>query len=74
MDLSKIPTNSLILGERIKLVRGKRSQAEFGLLIGKQKNKVIRYEANVDTPSFLTLSKIAEIGCVTVNWLFYGSL
>ncbi len=73
MDLTQIPTDKFNLGVRIELVRGKRSQAEFALLIGKQKNKVIKYEANIDTPSFLTLSKIAEIGNVTVEWLFHGS-
>jgi len=70
---TKIPTSNLTLGDRIKLVRNRRSQAEFALLIGKKKGKVIMYEANVDTPSLLTLSKIAEIGDVTIDWLFHGS-
>ena len=35
------------LGERIRLVREERTQAEFGLLISKHKSKVIRYEAMV---------------------------
>ena len=69
---TKIPTSNLTLGDRIKLVRGKRSHAEFALLIGKKKDKVIMYEANIDTPSLLTLSKIAEIGDVTIEWLFHG--
>ncbi len=64
--------NDISLGERIRLVCGKRTPAEFGLLISKHRDKVIRYEANVDSPSFSTLSKIAEIGKVTVDWLFLG--
>ncbi len=61
------------MGERIRLVRGKRTPAEFGLLISKHKEKVFLYEANVDTPSLRTLSKIAEIGKGTVDWLFHGT-
>ena len=60
------------LDERIRLVRGKRTPAEFGLLISKHK-KVILHEANVDTPSFSTMEKIAKIGNVAVDWLFHGT-
>ena len=69
--LPRIPSK-LTLGDRIKYVRGSRSQTEFGLLIGLHKNKVVRYEANVDTPSLLILSRIADIGNVTLDWLFFG--
>lgn len=61
------------IGERIRLVRGERTPAEFGLLISKHREKVFLYEANVDTPSFLTLEKIAKVGNVTVEWLFHGT-
>ncbi|MCL4558635.1 MAG: helix-turn-helix domain-containing protein [Deltaproteobacteria bacterium] len=59
-------------GQRIRLVRGARTQAEFALLIGKHKDDVIRYEADINAPSLLTLSKIAGIGNVTVEWLLHG--
>jgi transcriptional regulator with XRE-family HTH domain len=59
----------MTLGEKIRQIRGKRSLAEFSLLIGKPKNKVIQYEANISTPSLRILSRIAEIDNVTVEWL-----
>ena len=59
--------------ERIRLVRGARTPAEFGMLISKHRQKVILYEANVDTPSFPTMEKIAKIGNVTVDWPFHGT-
>ena len=66
-----IPSN-LSLGDRIKYIRGHRSQTEFGLLIGKHKDKIMMYECNIDTPSLLILSRIAKIGKVTIDWLFFG--
>ena len=60
------------LGGRIRMVRGKLSQAEFGWYIGKHKDEVIQYEANADTPSLRILLQIAEMGDVTVDWLIYG--
>jgi transcriptional regulator with XRE-family HTH domain len=72
-DMTPVPPDRTTLGDRIKLVRGNKTQAEFALLIGRRKDKVITYEANVDTPSLLTLSKIAKIGNTTVEWLLYGT-
>lgn len=63
---------AMSLGQRIRLVRGKRTQAEFGLSIGKRRDTIVRYEANVDVPSFLTLSMIAGMGSVTIDWLLNG--
>ena len=61
------------MGERIRLVRGAMTQSKFGLLISKHRQKVILYEAYVDTPSFSTMEKIAKIGNVAVDWLFHGT-
>ncbi len=72
MDEDK-DVKDMSLGERIRLVRGKRTPAEFGLLISKHKQNVILFEANVDMPSLATLAKIAKAGNVTVDWLFYGT-
>ena len=72
MSRSPLIPSNLTLGDRIKYIRGHRSQTEFGLLIGKHKDKVMRYEVNIDTPSLQILSRIAEIGNVTLDWLFFG--
>ncbi len=70
--IGKTNVKDLSLGQRIRLVRDKRTQTEFGLLIGRTKDHVIRYEVDVDVPSFLTLSRIARIGSVTIDWLLNG--
>jgi transcriptional regulator with XRE-family HTH domain len=60
------------LSERIRKVRGRLSQEEFGCQIGGlQKSTVSRYEKG-RIPDEETLNKIATFGNVTMEWLLKG--
>lgn len=60
------------IGERIRSVRGKRTQEEFAKVLGVRKqNYISRYERN-RIPSADLLLRIARIGRVSIDWLLTG--
>ena len=74
MSRKKLSKLGIYLGlsERIKKVRGRLSQEEFGRhLGGLQKSTVSRYEKG-RIPDEETLNNIANIGNVTMEWLLKG--
>src|SRR5215475_15710104 len=61
----------------IKLLRGKRTQAEFGALLGAPKNTVWRWEAGQarpDTRYAARLSELAECEHFLTDWQLVGSM
>ncbi len=62
----------LTMGQRIRVIRGNKTQTDFGNLLGKSQDAVSVYETDQVTPSLATLAQIAEMGNVTVDWLFHG--
>jgi transcriptional regulator with XRE-family HTH domain len=63
------------IGKRIREVRTRlgKSQADFGEVIGGlKKSAVSTYEAGDSMPTVEALSRIAEIGGVSLDWLISG--
>ena len=61
----------------IKRLRGKRTQAEFGALLGAPKNTVWRWEAgqaHPDTRHAARLSELAEREHFLTDWQLVGSM
>ena len=60
------------VGERIRAVRGKRTQTEFAKALGvKKQNYISRYErGRIPSPDLLV--RIAEMGKVSIDWLLTG--
>ena len=61
----------------IKRLRGKRTQAEFGALLGAPKNTVWRWEsgqAHPDTRYAARLSELADREHFLTNWQLVGSM
>jgi transcriptional regulator with XRE-family HTH domain len=58
--------------ERIKYLRGEKTQSEFAAIIGATKQKISNYEAGIIKPSFEILEQIAEKLNVNINWLLTG--
>lgn len=60
------------VGERIRAVRGKKTQTEFANILGvKKQNYISRYErGRIPSPDLLV--RIAGIGRVTTDWLLTG--
>lgn len=71
-QLQQIAPGKLTMGQRIRLVRGNKSQTEFGKLLNKSQDAISVYETDAVTPPLGVLSKLAEIGNVTIGWLAYG--
>ncbi len=61
------------IGNRIKLLRGKLSQAKFAEKLGTSLRAYQLYEAGDRAPKEPTLQKIAQICDVTVDWLLTGN-
>ena len=57
---------------RLKKIRGGLSQEKFGKIFGVTKITISRYESG-RIPDVETLSKIANYGGVTVEWLLHGT-
>lgn len=58
-----------LLGSRIKEIRGKRSQADFGSMLGVDRTTVGSWEIGRHEPDLEILCKIADIAAVSVDWL-----
>jgi transcriptional regulator with XRE-family HTH domain len=69
----KVTDTETFLGfsSRLRTIRGKLSQEEFGKFFGVTKVTISRYEAG-RVPDSETLSRIAEFAGVTVDWLLRG--
>ncbi len=70
--LKQTDPEKLTMGQRIRLIRGDRTQTAFGELLNKSQDAVSVYETDQITPSLNTLAKIADMGNVTVDWLLRG--
>lgn len=57
------------LGERIRKVRGRLSQKEFGQKLGVSRSTIAGYEANNNEPPLELLVLIAKLGNVSMDWL-----
>jgi transcriptional regulator with XRE-family HTH domain len=73
MSRKKLTDSVDFLGvsSRIKQVRGKLTQEEFGKILGVRDATISRYESG-RIPDAKTLSRIAGYGGVTVEWLLSG--
>jgi transcriptional regulator with XRE-family HTH domain len=60
------------LPNRIKLLRGGRTQKEFGEILGVSKATISKYESGIAIPSSDILRKIASIGNKGIEWLLRG--
>jgi transcriptional regulator with XRE-family HTH domain len=60
------------LSNRIKFLRGKRTQKEFGDIIGISKATVSKYESGITIPSSDILKKIASERNKPIEWLLRG--
>lgn len=58
-----------LLGERIRKIRGKVSQADFGATLGVDRTTVGSWEVGRHEPSLELLIKIADMGGVSLDWL-----
>jgi transcriptional regulator with XRE-family HTH domain len=60
------------VGERIRAVRGKKTQTEFAEALGvKKQNYISRYErGRIPSPDLLV--RIARMGRVSIDWLLTG--
>ena len=70
--LKQTDPEKLTMGQRIRVIRGDRTQTAFGEILGKSQDAVSVYETDQITPSLNTLAKIADMGNVTVDWLLRG--
>ena len=70
--LKQINPAKLTIGQRIRLIRGNKTQTDFGKLLKKSQDAISVYETGGVTPSIEQLAKIAEMGDVTLGWLIYG--
>ena len=62
----------LTIGQRIRLIRGNKTQTDFGKLLQKSQDAISVYETGGVIPGIEQLAKIAEMGDVTLGWLIYG--
>lgn len=61
------------LGERLKFLRGKTSQASFAGELGLPQATLSNYERNRNEPGFATIRKICTHFGVNVEWLLFGT-
>jgi transcriptional regulator with XRE-family HTH domain len=74
MSRKKLSSNETFpgLSKRIKFLRGKRTQKEFGELLGISKATVSKYESGITIPSSDIFNKIASLGNMPIEWLLRG--
>ncbi|MCL5278012.1 MAG: helix-turn-helix domain-containing protein [Deltaproteobacteria bacterium] len=71
-QLKREAPEKLTMGQRIRLLRGDRTQAEFSMLLDKSQDILSMYEVDRVLPSIDVLSRIAEMSHVTLDWLVHG--
>lgn len=59
-------------GDRIRKLRGKETQEEFGSKLGVSGQHISRYEKDQSVPSIEVAMKISEIYGVTLDWIYTG--
>lgn len=62
-----------IVSERLKIVRGKMSQAEFAERLGIHKNTLGNYERGQSSPDFGLLLSVCTVFGVSPDWLLTGA-
>ena len=60
------------LGERLKIIRGGRSQTEFAAELRVSKSTYVRYERNERKPDTRFLKNVCENFNINSNWLLFG--
>ncbi len=60
------------IGERVRALRGKMTQEEFGKLFKKSQDAICAYEKGVVFPPIDVMVKMAEIFGVSVEWIITG--
>ena len=58
-----------IIGDRLKEIRGKKSQADFAVLLGISRKSLIRYEANERKPDIDLILKLNLLFNIQPLWL-----
>lgn len=64
--------DSLMIGERLKKLRGKKSQEEVAQQIGISRARLSHYETGRSEPDSETLKTIAKFYNVSVDYLLFG--
>lgn len=67
----KLPDRSTV-GGRIRVARGKKTQAELGSAIGQPKSVISLWETGARTPSAEHLGQIAQATGYGLGWLLHG--
>ena len=65
--------NGITLGERLKALRGDKSQADFGKEIGVSQPTIRNYENNKRLPDSEFIKNVCNVYNVTADWLIFGS-
>lgn len=69
MDKAKLKAQ---IGERVRSLRGKMTQGEFGKLFKKSQDAICAYEKGIVFPPIDTIVKMAETFGVSVEWIITG--
>jgi transcriptional regulator with XRE-family HTH domain len=60
-------------GERIRMLRGELTPAEFADVVRVGPEEVRRYEAGLETPSPRVLLRMAQVSGVSIEWILTGA-
>jgi transcriptional regulator with XRE-family HTH domain len=60
------------IGQRVKALRGKMTQAEFGKIFKKSQDAICAYEKGIVFPPIDAIIKMAETFGVSVEWIITG--
>jgi len=61
------------IGQRIKIIRGEKSQFVFAEELGIHRNTLIRYEDELSHPDSEIISKICKTYDINSSWLLFGT-
>ena len=67
-----IPEEVMTLGERLKLLRGRKSQEKFAALLGISQSALGTYESDSRSPDTRVIEAICQRCQVTADWLIFG--
>lgn len=71
--LSEVDLNTpQTLGQRIRMLRGSTSQAEFSIPLGISQNTLSRYEKDLRTPDAVFIDKLCKLHKISADWLMTG--
>jgi transcriptional regulator with XRE-family HTH domain len=60
----------MTFGEKLKQLRGGKTQADFAALIGEDRTNLNRYESNKQTPGIKFFEKLQRNLGININWFF----